>query len=526
MVLKTIQLVSPECFRTKQMELVDANVRANRERFVSGHDGTSLSEITLGASLVPLSLLIRSLLWSFTSPQLRHRLLMRYFYDFCFLGLPFIVGLTIGSDFLSLFVASLCIFSLCYVIFLFITEVKISSSNCSDDDDLTAKLHLFLGASLLPKKVPFVTSMIYSVHIFTMVCILAVDFHIFPRRFAKTEKFGCSVMDLGVGAFIFVNGLVSSNARKSNLHKKVGLSSQIGFKQLLAHIYSCLPLLVLGFARLISVKLTGYQQHVSEYGLHWNFFFTLVLVKVFSGLIFLVFSKHLVFLLTVCLVFLPQTLLTGFDFTSVILSDEERIGLLSQNKEGLFSSFGFLSIYLIGVFYGSFIFSQPSFVSKWLHAGSGMFGITGFLWLALFISQTYVQTISRRMANLSYVIWVIAHCSLLMLLCLTVDLIISYFVYSGTLPEDSLPNGWIKLSKLKKSLQKSYLDSPCLMAAVNRNQLFVFLLSNILTGLVNFCFDTLSIDSFYSTVIISIYTLTTLSVSWVLHIKSVTVKFW
>lgn len=58
------------------------------------------------------------------------------------------------------------------------------------------------------------------VFISTSIAILAVDFNAFPKRFAKTEKYGHSVMDSGTAAFVFVNALSDFRAFSSGVKNR------------------------------------------------------------------------------------------------------------------------------------------------------------------------------------------------------------------------------------------------------------------------------------------------------------------
>ncbi|OIW09557.1 hypothetical protein TanjilG_28156 [Lupinus angustifolius] len=300
------------------------------------------------------------------------------------------------------------------------------------------------------------------VMIITFLCILAVDFKIFPRRYAKTETYGTSLMDLGVGAFVLANSLVSRQARNMT---SVNLKSTI---------VSCSPLIILGFLRLVTTTGVDYQVHVSEYGVHWNFFFTLGAVSILTSIINVPPRYSGIFGLLV-LVGYQFCLMNGLNH--YLLSNDRGTDIISQNKEGIFSIFGYWGLYLLGVNLGNYLIfgsHTSGFRSnRWVRIRVWVLCV--LFWLLTVLLDRHVERISRRMCNLPYVTLVVADNLQLISILMLADLV--------------------------PGRKTSILEE-----AYNRNLLATFLLANILTGLVNLSIDTLSVSSFAALSVMLIYT--------------------
>ncbi|KAF3449423.1 hypothetical protein FNV43_RR10151 [Rhamnella rubrinervis] len=232
--------------------------------------------------------------------------------------------------------------------------------------------------------------------IITCLCILAVDFRIFPRRYAKVETYGTSWMDLGVGSFVLANALVSRQARNIlSMNWKTAIQSTS-------------PLLILGFVRLLSTAGVDYQVHVGEYGVHWNFFFTLAAISALTSIIN-VSPQHCGILGLLVLVGYQCGLMCGLN--KYLLSNERGTDIISQNKEGAFSILGYWGMYLVGVQLGNFLFfgNQSSATmksNKWARIRVWILSL--LFWSLTVLLDNHVERVSRRMCNLPYVTLVLA----------------------------------------------------------------------------------------------------------------------
>ncbi|CAI5524507.1 unnamed protein product [Closterium sp. Naga37s-1] len=226
-----------------------------------------------------------------------------------------------------------------------------------------------LNSSSWPLSPPSVTDSVITFRallmLLTCTAILAVDFDIFPRNYAKTERYGTSLMDLGVGMFVIAN--TASQFGSSRIRTAGARKTHVSIQRFSRKL---LPLLVLAIGRLLLTKVTNYQEHSSEYGVHWNFFFTLAAVLSLARLFPTPIRHHPSQLppgffrsLTppVLLLIGYQAWLSCMGGSEWVLSDDrEATSLISLNKEGICSTVGYLSLYLISLHFGTFLNSSYS----------------------------------------------------------------------------------------------------------------------------------------------------------------------
>ena len=282
--------------------------------------------------------------------------------------------------------------------------------------------------------------------IMTIVAILAVDFQIFDRKYAKTELYGTSLMDIGVGTFIYSGGLMFG-LRHSN--------------SLLNVIIKAIPVWFIGAIRLVSVKFLNYHEHLTEYGVHWNFFFTLGAIPVWAAITNNLRLKSELF--GYCVGIAYQCALE-FGVMDYLIKDN-RETLFSKNKEGIFSCIGYLCLWILA-----------ADISKYLNHQD----YTKKVFTRLFVNSVIVLfciyildiQISRRATNLPFILWCCSVCDVYM---------------------------WI--------LQYKEIKVPNLLKKINNHQLSLFLIANLLTGAINFMFDTQNMGAVESLTILVNYCL-------------------
>ncbi|KAG0559069.1 hypothetical protein KC19_10G076700 [Ceratodon purpureus] len=430
-------------------------VKRLKEGFVSNLEGTTMREIAAMSALLPAFVILRQC-WPSPSgksseigrsnedskssqrwPNFWRSLAL----DCVVIVMPTVACLTVLADWVYSILAAVS-----GLLFILISSQRLQSSSphgasVERDQDSSRKSYL--------------SSYRFEMMLVTCVTILAIDFTVFPRRYGKTETYGTGLMDIGVGSFVVANALVSRQARNLPPSKHGGV------------LRNTSPLLLLGFVRLILTKFLDYQEHVGEYGVHWNFFFTLAGVALLTSLISISPSRCLP--LGIIILSVYQMLLSS-GLNVYLLSPMRGPGFLSLNKEGIASTFGYWGLYLISVRLGYLLNSKQTSVVHPVSSLSnkeekrtvplrsgivvGMWILDAILWGLAVWADYFVERISRRTCNLAYVLFVLAQ---------NFEVIGIFMLAEVLIP----------------------LREVALLKVFDRNLLLTFLVANSLTGMVN-----------------------------------------
>ncbi|XP_034230493.1 uncharacterized protein At4g17910 [Thrips palmi] len=480
--------------------LNQSDYRAYHERMISGNKGTTAKDVML---VVLPSILSLHILAGLQSHHLVPRTLGKhkiaaFFAEFFVVIMPSILSLTICSY----NTATIPMF-MCFAGPVLGLKWKISENRGRWSHIYAVFFNSRTFSNILSFKLPakprsYITNFRAITNMLTVLAIFAVDFHIFPRRFAKTQTFGFGVMDLGVGLFVIANALVAPETDSSK-----SLSVPV-----LKTFLQSLPLVILGFGRLIMTAQVDYQKNVTEYGVHWNFFFTLAFTKVVSCIIlkYVDRSTYAYGLMFVGLTVTHEAALQ-LGLQDWVFSNAPRHGIISANREGIASNMGYVALYFGGIVLGRDLRSFDTF---------SMMGNMSMLERLLFVSIIFWSGtvacehtfgVSRRLANMGYILWVLAFTSTVIAFLLFIEIIV---ILSKVVDE--------------RRFNKNVLFVPKIFEAINRNGLLFFLLGNVLTGMFNILVRTFTLNSVTSFVVINIYMLTNCAAVAILQAWNFTLK--
>ncbi|KAI0342237.1 hypothetical protein BDW22DRAFT_1407441 [Trametopsis cervina] len=536
-----------------------------KEAFVSGATGSSIGHVNMVSSIALASIGLHSTLRTRLPPNRPMNLPL----EFLLLVVPLLLSVTLFANTPGFLLLILLIPT--GILFLLphresgtpLPSIHGNSRPTSPAPDRTTDGTPGEGNPGLIGIVPSLPALTtYRAHmmLLTCICIIAVDFPVFPRSLAKCETYGVSMMDLGVGSFIFSQGVVSAIPLiKDPQYLKAPM-----LPKLLTTARRCLPLLLLGVVRILSVKGTDYPEHQTEYGTHWNFFFTLGLIPILQVFIHPLIVYAPVSLLGILLAVSHQIALAAGGLMAYVMH-APRVDIISANKEGLISLTGYLSIHFIGLSMGTILLPpSPSFfrrLQQELQNGRGAasvvnepnsdsesdddtpsrrrprirfrrendktatelcsYAVVWWVTLGIALFTGVGGGISRRVVNLPYIAWVSAFNTTSLLGYLLLDLIffpspLSKSIYSPTSKLKVQPDPAV-LSHGRRNPRgpDDTATAAVLLDAINRNSFAIFLVANLLTGIINLLIPTMFVSDWWAMVVLCAYGFVISAMAWV-----------
>lgn len=363
-------------------------------------------------------------------------------------------------------------------------------------------------AEVAPHDYPGLTSGRAQVILMTIFGILAVDFPTVPRYFAKTEKTGFSPMDLGVGAFVIIVAISSREAKNSLPAERL--------KYVWKAVRGSIALVILGMVRLFMVTVLNYQNPVHEYGVHWNFFFTLASTRILTSFVYAAVPVHMDWVVAVVLACVYEGCLL-YTPLALFLDNNDRSGFLAANKEGLTSIVGYVVLHLAAAATARMLGYKPRNAARdWIMTGLQAAGVSAAAFAATYVMHTAVDPVSRRLANVSYCLWMYSLGTFALALSIAVTFVRTAFLRHDARIDYNL--------FAVTNVDGCDSDVDLLWKSINYNGMAVFLLANVLTGLVNVFFHPRTATDRMCVLTLVSYIYAVCMFAVILHRKSIKLK--
>ena len=465
---------------------MDVQYKSEHELFVLSDGGGSALVVAVCIMHAPVLVTICKICNTLVSADSTLSIIL----EFLIVIYPLLLIVTVLSKFIIESFAVLTVL-LIVLYFVFVYNSKNSASRKSDINQTT---------DLLQPNRKYFISVFKGINVLlTIISILAVDFKVFPRSFAKTEGYGIGLMDVGVATFIISSALTSRAARGIDAKTRNSVNNEV-FTSVKStdHWTKCvlpflsiqkLAVLLLGLMRLVILKVSNYHEHITEYGVHWNFFVTLFLIWTVTDVCNFIVPPNVLVALAVLLLCVYQYMLLTCGLGYYILSDE-RTDFISANKEGIFSLLGCIPLYIITqqLSKGLFFHASPNEnktnspprkgetkIRQKLIANMVMCSLT--LWILWGVTNTFVEEMSRRLMNIAFV---------------TFTLAISFSVLSFLAISEDI-------------FEMTVTGSVITLECMNTYQLQIFLFANALTGVINMAIKTIYVNNTYAVLLLALY---------------------
>uniref|UniRef100_A0A1I8I4M2 Phosphatidylinositol-glycan biosynthesis class W protein n=1 Tax=Macrostomum lignano TaxID=282301 RepID=A0A1I8I4M2_9PLAT len=274
--------------------------------------------------------------------------------QFCILTIPFVICVTdFPIERYAIF--SLAFNAVCVVTYLGCLLHKSLSQGSAASSTLPITAHAIAdnGAKKLSRPPYNDLLAIYRsiVYISTTVCIFARDQPCWNNDFSKTLNFGTGLMDVGIGCFVICIGSLGPTANQAIDRR--WLSAKAALQSIILTVCGLIKtLLVVLSIRIYSIE---YDESWTEYGVHWNAYYSLAVARGLGATLeLLVLPRSLPPLAAALASAAAHELLLAGGLAELVLApgqpqSHNRSNLIGQNREGLASIPGLVTLYFCGL---------------------------------------------------------------------------------------------------------------------------------------------------------------------------------